>query len=302
MDAPPQAPSVVAVVVACDPGEWLEETLAALGAQDYPNLSVLVLDAGGGGDDLTARIAGILPDAFVRRAEGNPGFGTAANEALVAVDGAAFYLFCHDDAAPDPDAVRLLVEEALRSNAGVVGPKLVQWERPERLADVGLAVNKLGAGHSLIERGEMDQEQHDAVRDVYAVPGAFVLVRSDLFEALGGFDPEMSDHGGDVDVGWRAQVVGARVLVAPAARVRHLDVEELRSVTREDTPVVEARDRVRAVLKNYSLFHLLRVVPQSLLVAVVDFLTGVFSGSRGRARAPISAWTWNLRHLGDLRS
>jgi GT2 family glycosyltransferase len=303
MDPHPQAPSVVAVVVAFDPGEWLAETLAALGAQDYPNLSVLVLDAGNGhGEDLAGRIAPVLPDAYVRRVDGKARYGEAANEALAAVEGAAFYLFCHDDAAPDPDAVRLLVEEALRSNAGVVGPKLVQWERPERLADVGLTVNKLGAGHSLIERGEMDQEQHDAVRDVYAVPGAFVLVRSDLFEALGGYDPEMSDHGGDVDLGWRAQVAGARVLVAPDARVRHLDVEELRSVTREDTPVVEARDRVRAVLKNYSGFHLLRVVPQALLAALVDFVTGVFSGSRGRARAPVEAWTWNLRHLGDLRA
>src|SRR4051794_12868183 len=309
MDPQPQAaPSVVAVVVAYDPGEWLEETLAALGQQDYPNLSVLVLDAGeglntetGNGDGLAARIAPVLPDAYVRRAEGDAGYGAAANESLVAVEGAAFFLFCHDDAAPDPDAVRLLVEEALRSNAGVVGPKLVQWERPERLADVGLAVNKLGAGHSLIERGEMDQEQHDAVRDVFAVPGAFVLVRSDLFEALGGFDPEMADHGGDVDLGWRAQVVGARVMVAPEARVRHLDVEELRSVTREDQPVVEARDRVRAILKNYSRFHLLRVVPQALLASLIDFLTGAFSGSSGRARAPVSAWMWNLRHLGELR-
>jgi len=301
MDPQPQAPSVVAVVVACDPGEWLEDTLAALGEQDYPNLSVLVLDAGANGDGLAGRIAPVLPDAYVRRVEGNPAYGAAANEAIVAVEGAAFFLFCHDDVAPDADAVRLLVEEALRSNAGVVGPKLVQWERPERLADVGLAVNKLGAGHSLIERGEMDQEQHDAVRDVYAVPGALVLVRSDLFQALGGFDPEMSDHGADVDLGWRAQVVGARVLVAPAARVRHLDVEELRSVTREDTPVLEARDRVRAILKNYSFFHLLRVVPQALLASLIDFVTGAFSGSRGRARAPVSAWTWNLRHLGELR-
>jgi GT2 family glycosyltransferase len=301
MDPHPQAPSVVAVVVARDPGEWLTETLTALGAQDYPNLSVLVLDADTGSDDLAGRIAPVLPDAYVRRVDGNPTYGEAANEALLAVEGAAFYLFCHDDAAPDADAVRLLVEEALRSNAGIVGPKLVQWERPERLADVGMTVNKLGAGHSLIERGEMDQEQHDAVRDVFAVPGAFVLIRSDLFEALGGFDPEMSDHGGDVDLGWRAQVVGARVLVAPAARVRHLDVEELRSVTREETPVLEARDRVRALLKNYSSFHLLRVVPQALLAALIDFVTGVFSGSRGRARAPVSAWTWNLRHLSELR-
>ena len=36
----------MAVVVTCDPGPWLEETLSAFGAQDYPNLSVLVIDTG----------------------------------------------------------------------------------------------------------------------------------------------------------------------------------------------------------------------------------------------------------------
>src|SRR4051794_23151907 len=108
MDPQPQAPSVVAVVVAYDPGEWLEEALAALGQQDYPNLSVLVLDGGtldtdiGNGDGLAARIAPVLPDAYVRRTEGDAGYGAAANEALIAVEGAAFFLFCHDDVAPDP--------------------------------------------------------------------------------------------------------------------------------------------------------------------------------------------------------
>ena len=41
MDPHPQAPSVVAVVVVSAPGDPLEAVLAALGEQDYPNLSVL---------------------------------------------------------------------------------------------------------------------------------------------------------------------------------------------------------------------------------------------------------------------
>ncbi len=40
LDALAHAPPVVAVVVTHDAGPWLEECLASLGAQDYPNLSV----------------------------------------------------------------------------------------------------------------------------------------------------------------------------------------------------------------------------------------------------------------------
>ena len=146
MDAPPTAPAappVVAVVVTYDPGPWLEEALRGFGAQDYPDLSVLVIDAASPVDP-TARVAAVLPGAYVRRLDENPGFGTAANHALAMVEGAAFFVLCHDDVAPEPDVVRLLVEEALRSNAGIVGPKLVAWDEPVQLLQVGMAVDKTG--------------------------------------------------------------------------------------------------------------------------------------------------------------
>src|SRR5690242_2070726 len=63
-------PPVVAVVVTNDAGPWLEATLAALDAQDYPALSVLVLD-NGSTEDPTPRIAAAMPRAFVRRRAGN---------------------------------------------------------------------------------------------------------------------------------------------------------------------------------------------------------------------------------------
>ncbi|MGH9077003.1 MAG: glycosyltransferase family 2 protein, partial [Acidimicrobiales bacterium] len=130
------APPVVAVVVTTDPGDWFEECLRSLGAQRYPNLSVLVVDTASAADP-GARVASILPEAHVRRLPGRVGFGQAANEVLRLVEGAALYLFCHDDVVLAPDATRLLVEEAYRSNAGITSPKFVRWDDPSRLVAVG---------------------------------------------------------------------------------------------------------------------------------------------------------------------
>ena len=123
MDA--QVPAVVAVVVTTDPGPWFEEALSSLAAQDYGELSVLVLSTGEDDPEVTERVARVLPDAFVRHLPGRPGYAAASNEALGMVEGAAFFLLCHDDVALDPDAVHKLVEESFRSNAGVVSPKFV---------------------------------------------------------------------------------------------------------------------------------------------------------------------------------
>ena len=313
MDSAQQAPAVVAVMVTCDPGPWLEEALQALADQDYPNLSVLIVDAASA-EDPTPRVAAVLPSAYVRRLPTNPGYAAAANVALEAVEGSCHLLFCHDDVAPDHDAVRLLVEEAYRSNAAVVSPKLVDWADPARLLQVGMGADKSGAPAQLVERGELDQEQHDGVRDVFVAPGGCTLVRADLFRSLGGFDPEMFLFGEDLDFSWRAQVAGARVIVAPAARVRHLEAMSSgrrapgggppppnMAVLRRQVRPHQLRHRLRAVLKAYGPWHLVRVLPQVVALAMVEVVFGVLSGHTRTAGDTVSAWSWNLKRLSELR-
>ena len=197
------------------PASGSSAALASLAAQDYPALSVLVLD--------NAR----------RRRPDRPDRGRAADRVRApaprepsasrprptrrcsTVEGATFLLFCHDDVVLDPDAVRVMVEEAYRSNAGIVGPKLVDYDHPEVLLEVGMTVDHYGVPFSAIEPGEIDQEQHDGVRDVFFVSHAAMLVRADLFRELGGFDVDTAPGSDDIDLCWRARLAGARVLVAP---------------------------------------------------------------------------------------
>ncbi|MGD1011018.1 MAG: glycosyltransferase [Acidimicrobiales bacterium] len=295
-----QAPPVVAVVVAHDPGPWFEECLQSLGAQDYPNLDVLVVDAASR-EELTARVAAVLPRAFIFRQAENAGFSVAANEALELVEGASHLLICHDDVAPAGDAVRLMVGEALRSNAGVVGPKFVDWETPDRLLDLGMGVDRFGVAVDRVERGELDQAQHDEVREVFAVPGGFTLVRSDLFSALGGFDPEIEMFGEDVDLCWRAQVAGARIVVVPSARVRHL--QAVRSGSRDfgDTERLNRRHALRAVLKNYDRPRRLLVTIDLAAGSVAEVVVAYLRGERDRSKRVMDAWWWNWQHRRSRR-
>ena len=326
------APPVVAVIVTCDPGAWFEESLQSLAEQDYPELSVLVLDAGSV-EDPTPRVAAVLPGAYVRRLPGNKGFGPSVDEVLDMVQGASHLLVCHDDVALDPDVVHVLVEESFRSNAGVVAPKLVAWDDPQRLLHVGMAVDKGGAVVDRVEPGEIDHGQHDAVRDVFLAPGGCTLVRADLFAELGGFDPGIAVMGEDLDLCWRAQVAGARVVVAPAARVRHLErlAAGRRPVPPDEVhalPVVDAgqpapagpgarrgrrtprptlqalqrRHELRVVLSSYGRFHLARVLPQLLLLATAETILSLFAGNRPRAAAVVHAWRWNWAHRSDIRA
>lgn len=307
------APAVIAVVVAHDPGPWFEEALASLGAQDYPELSVLVLDAGSA-DDLRERVASVLPAAFVRRFEENRGFGATADEVRSMVEGAAYYLFCHDDVALFPDTVHLMVEESFRSNAGVVSPKMVDWGDPSRLLHVGMTIDQGGSVVGRVHPHELDHGQHDAVRDAFVVPGGCTLVRADLYAEVGGFSPDIVAMGEDLDLCWRIQMAGARVIVAPEARVRHR--EELASGSRpvesglvgggpsDRVPTLQElqrRHELLAILKCTGRFHLLRVLPQIALLALGEVFVAALAGNRRRTRAVTQAWRWNLSRLKVTR-
>ncbi len=289
----PLAPPVVAVVVVHQPGTWFEEALEALADQDYPNLNTLFLLAGGevdaDGRDLHQLITARLPSAFVRPLEANPGYGAAANEVLRLVEGeSGFFCFCHDDVALAPDAVRALVEELYRSNAGVVGPKLVEWDQAGVLQHVGLGMDRFGEIDPITEPGEYDQEQHDAVRDVFVVPSACLLIRADLFRTVGGFDESISYHGDDVDLCWRVHLSGARVVVAPQAVGRHLEQLEARRPELNHA-VLRARHRMRSVA---SLTNGRRMIGRSFeLVAltVAELVVGLFTGRFGDAWASLRA-------------
>ena len=165
-----------------------------------------------------------------------------------------------------------------------------------------MAIDRFGVPHSGIEPGELDQEQHDTVRDVFFVSSTVMLVRADLFDELGGFDAD--------DVPRRR---GPRpVLEGTASRVRGSwwlptrGLGTVRPIRVHDTseavsPAVAQRSRLRAMLKSASGWSLAYLVPIALLLAVVEVALFVLSRRRDRAKALIGAWVWNFRNFGDLR-
>ena len=294
------APAVVAVVVASNPGPQFAEMLDSLGNQDYENLSVLVIDAGSD-EPIADRVAEVLPEAYLHRLAGDPGWSVAANQSIELVSGSPFLLFCHDDVALAPTCVSTLMGELYRNNAGVAGPKMVRWDDDRRLLQIGMGSDRFGVMVDQVERGEFDQDQYDSVRDVFVAPGGVQLIRADLFVALGGFDPAIGVIGEDLDLCWRAQALGARVLAVSGAMARHRESMDDRLTLRERRKLA-ARHRLRTVMVTAtSRRSRLTTVPLATFLIALEGLYYLLSGRRGLARDMYSAIVWNLTRLPDIR-
>jgi GT2 family glycosyltransferase len=241
---------VVAVVLARDGAARLPRVLAALAEATRAPDVVVGVDLGSRDDSAALLAAAQLPGAMPllrlhRRATpadaveavlaaravrslthgdaGTPDVGTPDGEKPTPSDVEWIWLLPHD-AAPAPDALEhLLLGVENAPSVGVAGCKQVAWDDDQRLLDVGFTASPLGLRVTGLDRGEVDQGQHDGRSDVLAVSGAGMLVRRDVWEELGGLDPELDDRHGaaaaDLDLCRRAHLAGHRVIVVPTAVV-----------------------------------------------------------------------------------
>jgi len=296
----PALPVVVATVVVGSPSPDLELTLSALATQDYQALQVLVLVTND--DDVasvTERAQAIVPQAHVRGVGRDIGFGSAANQVLKLVEGeGGFFLLMHDDVALEPDAVRLLVEEMFRSNAGLAGPKLVDWDEPRVLSSIGFEVDRFGELDDGLEVHEIDQEQHDAVRDVFALSSACLMVRADLFRRIGGFESTIAFHGESLDLCWRVHLAGARVLVVPSAVARH----HHQFAHRRPDLVSDHQAETNRISTVLSLTGALRLPLVILGMVALSCASAAVALVRGRPRTAVGRLAAPLLALGDIVS
>jgi GT2 family glycosyltransferase len=297
---PASQPRVIAIVVNHNGRAFLRDTFRGLAAQTRPIDDVLVVDTGstdGSADWARSR----LGDDAVMAVRGQ--FGRAVMAALrdPRTSGMDWLWLLHDDCAPEPEALeQLLAEAESRPSASVLGPKLVSWANPDRLSEIGFSVDRTGRAVSPIEDDEIDQGQHDQIRDVFFVNTAGMLVRRGAVLSVGGFDERMPAFRDDLDLCWRTHLSGGRVLVVPQARVRHFAAAASRS--RRTRAVghpryLMERHTIAAMLKATSLRKLPLAVLLALTGALVRSASLALTGQPGDALAVLWAWGWNAKEL-----
>ncbi|MDQ3785290.1 MAG: glycosyltransferase family 2 protein [Actinomycetota bacterium] len=290
-----------------DGRRWLDDCLRSLDRQSYSVMDVVVVDDSsppGPSEEPLHRVAGATLGRrrhTVMRTPSPFGFGGAVNWALDRLrPDAELLLFIHDDVALDPDSVEHMVRRmSLDPGTAVVGPKVVAWDEPALLEEVGWSTDRFGHSYHGLEEGERDSGQRDLAREVFHVTSTCMLVRRSVFYRLNGWDTKMRAFCEDLDLCWRARLAGYSVEVDPAARVLHAAAltHHSRQIVWGPTRYLVRRNRLRAVAKNSSALRLLWLVPQLFLLAFAEMAGYLVIRQPRAAFQVLGALGWNLAVL-----
>lgn len=220
------------VVVSYECREPLLRCLASLRRQvDVPDLRVIVVD-NASTDGTVEAVRAAYPDVQVVANALNTGFGAASNQGLaLSRTGPALVLNPDTEVPPHALASCLARLEEL-PHVGVLGCKLV---RADGSIDRAAKRNVPTPANSLLHLSRLDRltgrqdasynpplEDYDVEGEAGALCGAFMLVRREALEEVGGFDEAFWMYGEDLDWSVRFRAAGWGVHYLPSVAVLHL--------------------------------------------------------------------------------
>ena len=200
---------------------YVRDCLKAILAQTYPAYRVLVVDNAStdGSRDI---VRSEFPEAALLPLPDNLHFARGTNEGVRAAlrdPACEFVATLNNDTRADPEWLAAMVR-SVTDGVGSVASKMLFMDRPKTLNSTGVLIARDG---SAMDRGwnEPDQGQYDGRTDVFGPSAGAALYRRGLLEQVGLFDEDFVAYYEDVDLAWRARLVGWDSRFAPRSLVYH---------------------------------------------------------------------------------
>jgi len=220
----------------------------------YPDFRIIIVD-NGSTDGSEAILRERCPDTEFIQTGANLGFAGGNNMGIrrALEQGADHVWLLNNDTVVAPDALASLVRVAEGDDrAGMVGSKIVYYDRPELLWYAG-AVLDPARPHRPAHRGlrEHDRGQYDTVEETGYVTGCSLLVRRAVLETAGLLDEGLFLYFEDVDWCARARRAGWRLMYAPSSVVRHKESVSAGGAASPSVVYYTARNRLYFVKRNF---------------------------------------------------
>jgi GT2 family glycosyltransferase len=199
-------------------GRFVDDAVASLRAMEsQAELEIIVVTTG----DI-APVLGADKQVVYRTESFN--FSEAINTGRSAATGDYLFLLNDDTTAFEPDPITRLLELGQIEGVGITGCKLSYPDG--RLQHVGMVLLPSGPTHVWISKPAKEAGYFGSVltpRNYSAVTAAAMLVRTNVFDELGGFDTAFAKDFNDVDFCLRARAAGYRVAWTPYAHFTHYE-------------------------------------------------------------------------------
>jgi GT2 family glycosyltransferase len=191
------------------------------------------------------------------------------------------------------------------TSVAAVQPKLLSIHNRQRFDYCGGAggeIDLFGYPYTwgrLFDTIETDEGQYDKSRPVFWATGAATLLRRSALKRVGILDELFFAHMEEIDLNWRMQIAGYRILVEPKSVVFHETGATLKSDSYYKM-VLNHRNNLMMLLKNHSAITLCWLFPLRLMLECLTLAASVIMGQPKRSAAVAAGFFNVIKYLPNI--
>jgi GT2 family glycosyltransferase len=281
-------PQITVIIPTLTAGPELKKCLSSLDKQTFSDFDVVIVANGVRIKQADLNLSsGLENKTRVIVSEMNRGYGAACNMGARASD-APFLLFLNDDTFLQPDCLAELHKSLHASEKTIFQP--IIHHRYAHQTRAGNPCDIFGAAglgfYGTCGTGE------------FYASGASMAVSRTVYNSLGGFDEKLFLYYDDVDLCWRARLLGFDVSAARTVLCFHSGGGSSAAVPHAIKFYLTQRNRIRVLIKNYSARRICIRLPVACSLVVAGSL---FLAIRTRVIRyvilGVRLFAWNLRTL-----
>ncbi len=265
------------IIVNYNVKEYLKNLINSIqkAAQDL-SVEIIVID-NASSDGSVEEIGNLFPEVRLIPSDKNLGFGKANNLGLEMSTGKYILLLNPDTIVKENTFTELIKFLENNPEAGMLGCKVLNPDGTLQLPcrrsfpTPWVSFTKITGLSSLFPKSRFFAKYNltylneNEVNEVDAISGAFMFLRREVYEKIGGFDPQFFMYGEDLDLCFRTQKSGYKVFYVPHTEIIHYKGESTRRSNLDETRVFYDAMSL-FVKKHFSASFLLQWLLRSAII------------------------------------
>jgi len=275
-------PLVSIIILNYNAGQLLTDCVNSILQSDYSNYEIIVVDNASKDQSHRKCKQSFSQIHLIENAE-NLGYCEGNNVGIRNSKG-ELVVILNPDTLVEPNWIKELLSAYKKFGDGLYQPKFLTTTNHEIIMSTGNMIQLFGFGYSR-GKGELDTKQFEEPEIIGYASGTCLFTSSKLIRELGMLDPFLFAYHDDLDLGWRASMIGIKSYYIPRSIVYH-PPEGFSFKWSPFKFYLLERNRQYCLLTHYSRTTLYKILPALFLVeiAVIAFYT-----TRGMLRLKIRA-------------
>jgi GT2 family glycosyltransferase len=220
---------------------------------NYPNFEVIFVDNGSvdGSAQFIKRM--FEPDARVKVVELQKNYGYAlGNNIGASIAKGKYIAFINNDVIVTSNWLNELINALEKDTTiGAVQGKILR-AGSNQIDSTGMFIDYFG---NVIKRAgkEPDSPEFNYVSEIFSVSGSCFVVRKDAYREVGEFNKNYFLMFEEIDLSWRLQLAGYRIVYIPTSIVHHMVGTTTKEIQKRLIRFHETKNKLMTFLKNADL-------------------------------------------------